>query len=429
MESAAFTAHTRLIASEPADGDTLLAAPERFRLVFSGPVDRSLSTLTLDVPGGDSVRLSLLSPGDTAEVLTAIAPALTAGRYALRWQTVSTDGHRISGTIAFRVSPPPAEADEVSESAEAEAGAEPPAAGPAVAAGPADRRDEESPGPPPVVVLVAGLALGLLLGFAGLLWFTGTGALAGEPVLRRTGLILGTGAAGALTAQLGLWMAGVIPDGAGLSGVPAALVNRTGSVGLLRVLLVLAATLVLRSGRGRPAAVLAMLATALGAASGHSASLAPRVAIPVNALHLGAVAIWLGGLVLLVRCPGSPQDPEAGEIGWTYRGVAARVSSAALLAVILVVGSGLVQTFLFVPGIGALFSERYGRLVILKVVGLGALVVFGAWHRFRLLPAVASGDEAPVGTLQRSVRAEAIVMQLVILVAAWLAQIAPPVQH
>ena len=58
-----------------------------------------------------------------------------------------------------------------------------------------------------------------------------------------------------------------------------------------------------------------------------------------------------------------------------------------------------------------------------KAGGLGALVALGAFHRFRLLPRLgAEGSPA----LRRSVRREILVFAVVLLVAAWLAQVPPP---
>ena len=107
------------------------------------------------------------------------------------------------------------------------------------------------------------------------------------------------------TVLLGLdyldWLLDVRPTDLGLfAGFSAAIRTRIGIVEGSRVLLV-ALTFFLAGGAraGRVAGLLAMLAVVIGAAAGHPATIEPALALPANALHLGAAAIWLGGVLLL----------------------------------------------------------------------------------------------------------------------------------
>lgn len=436
--------HTRLLSSYPADGDTLDAPVEQFHLLFSAPVDASLSSFLLVRPAGDSLRLVPSNHPDSTEVLVADAPSLTAGLHVLHWQSLSRDGHPVKGTITFYVVAGTAEAPPAA--AGARTGTDD-LVGPAHRSGvPSQGMVRETPGQAPEHggpgvggVAVAALALGSLLAFAGLLWLSGSGVLLHEPRVRRTAIVAGVGAVLLLTLDGGLWLLEVRPPGAsGLEGFRAAVGTRTGEVAVIRTALALVAVLTLGvARRGQAAAVLAMLAVVVGGASGHSATIRPLVAIPANGLHLGGAAVWLGALLLLVVCPGRPthegggrEEPEqaAPEVpGWTYRDVAGIVSGAALLSVLLVAGSGIVQLSLYVPDLGSLVASGYGRLALTKVAGLGALVLFGAHHRFRLLPRLENGSGG-VGeeALRRSVRLEMAVMLLVVLAAAWLARVTPP---
>ncbi len=431
-EASVWTIHTRLVSSVPASDDTVRAFLERFRLVFSSEVNAQLSSLELEVPGGEAAKLTPYSSDDSAHVLLADAPLLAAGRHTLRWQTVSVDGHPVSGTITFHVAEEAASvvdavAVQAGSEAEVDAGAAEVEAGTEAVAEAAVDADER---PGLGETLVGGLGMALLLAFAGLLWFTGTGALAAESRLRRAALVLGTGAAVLMALGLATWTAQVTPPGSGLDGLGTALGTRSGVVGLVKLLLVVVAVLSLLGSRGRAAAFLALLAVVAGALSGHPAGISPYVAVPANGLHLGAAAIWAGGLSLLILCPDGPSiEAEDDSDRWRYRDVAKAVSAAALLAVLLVTGSGIVQSFLFVGGLGEYFGTRYGWAVVLKVIGLVALVLFGAYHRLRLLPAVRSGEDPHGGSLRRSVRLEMIVMLLVVLLAAYLARITPPAGH
>ncbi len=271
--------------------------------------------------------------------------------------------------------------------------------------------------------LIAGLGLACLLGFAGLLWFCGALPLLQEPRIRMFSLALGWAALGLLAVDLIGWVRQVAPSGTGFAGVQAALGSRTGLVATLQLALIAGALFSFRrSGRG--AAVSALVALVVGAASGHTAATSPWLTIPANAVHQGAAAIWLGGLLLLVLAPDAPTDASD---GWRFPVLARSVSAAALFAVVLIAASGALQSFQFVDYLGAYTSTPYGRGLLVKWAGFLILVGFGAYHRFRVMPQLEA--ERNGHALQRIVRFETIVMLAVVVVAAWLARVSPPAGH
>jgi copper transport protein len=115
------------------------------------------------------------------------------------------------------------------------------------------------------------------------------------------------------------------------------------------------------------------------------------------------------------------------------------VSGVALAAVIVVALSGAVQSLLFLPSVKALFSTPYGWIVLAKIAGMAALVAFGAYHRYRVLPSLheeiaratdtGSGRTETVwhATLRRSVWREVGVMTIVIMLGGLLAYVSPNV--
>ena len=103
-----------------------------------------------------------------------------------------------------------------------------------------------------------------------------------------------------------------------------------------------------------------------------------------------------------------------------------RVSTLALWAVVVVTLSGIVQTLMLVQSATGVRSP-YGVVVVAKVVGLLVLVAFGAYHRRRLLPAIAARGREAVATLQSSVARELLVFCVVILLGGFLAYLTPPV--
>lgn len=427
--------HTELEESVPAEDTLITSALEDVVLIFSGPVEARLSSVRWVGPGGDTLSLEVSAVPDRPHVLVAEAPPAVNGAQRLVWRTVAADGHPVAGTIAYRADIPGA-----AEPAAADTGAAGPGGGDAAEEGQeaatADRMEDTGAAhlPTPTRIAVRGLGLFCLLGFAGLLWFgTGTTIL-DEPRTHRTASILGLGATVALTLDVLLWASELRAPGTGLSDtLSIALDTRTGAVEMGRVALAALGFLLFAGTRGvRVGAAVAMLAVVAGALGGHQATIQPLVSLPANGLHLGAAAVWTGGVLLLAVWPGRPREAEAGgaaPVGWTFPRVALRVSSAALLASGVILLTAVAQNLLYLPSPGMLFSSAYGNLVLAKAAGFAALVGFGAYHRFRLIPLLAGADgPKPASRLGRSVRFELLVLVVVVFVAAALAQIPPPME-
>lgn len=119
------------------------------------------------------------------------------------------------------------------------------------------------------------------------------------------------------------------------------------------------------------------------ALSGHSAaSLDHMSGVNALAFHLIAASLWVGGLVALVVL-----RPSLGKhLGVTVR----RYSSVAGWCFVLLVGSGLLASWINIGGFSGLGS-RYGVLLILKAVAATLLGVAGWWHRHRIIDAIGDG--------------------------------------
>lgn len=218
--------------------------------------------------------------------------------------------------------------------------------------------------------------------------------------------------------------------------------SRFGTVWLVRHgLLVLLAALVLFREREESVldwAVWRLEAWTLGAAAvaamawaGHAAAVEPlgTVAVFADAVHLVAAGLWLGALfplALLLRAA----SREAGADARPYAVLAVRrFSTAALVAMLLIVASGLWNAWMEVSGIPALVGTRYGRLLLVKIALLGSVLGFAVVNRRRLLPAL-SGEGATVGRpamarLSRFVVCELGLGLLMIAVAATLSLTVP----
>jgi copper transport protein len=412
--------HTRLERSFPGEGDSLSEAPTEAELEFSAAVELSLTRLVLRYATGDSVLLNPTAVPGAAHRIRAALPELQPGRFWIDWATVSVDGHRVNGTIRFTLLGDSELAARAggSEEERDEAAVEP---SPLVEA--QDGTTDGTDSPPLRRTLFRGIGLFCLLAAAGVLWFAGGSGLVREPSVLRAA----SATALLATVLLGLdyldWLLDVRPTDLGLfAGFAAAFRTRIGLVEGLRVLLA-GLTFFLAGGAraGRLAGFVAMVGVVIGAASGHSALIEPALALPANALHLGAAAIWIGGVLLLTVLPDHPETPQG---GWSYPEVAGRVSSRAFLAVGIIVGSAILLDLLFLGSVENLVSTAYGRILLGKGAGFTVLLGFGAWHRWKTLPRlVATGDQSH---LRLAVRIEIFVLTAVVVLAAWLAMVQPP---
>lgn len=93
-------AHTRLEGSDPADGASLSAAPQKVTLTFNEAIPAEFTTITVIGPDGTAYQTGPVTAGDDS-VSTAVLPLGPAGRYQVGYRVVSDDGHPVSGSLAF----------------------------------------------------------------------------------------------------------------------------------------------------------------------------------------------------------------------------------------------------------------------------------------------------------------------------------------
>ena len=124
---------------------------------------------------------------------------------------------------------------------------------------------------------------------------------------------------------------------------------------------------------------LALSAAMLPALTGHSGLHAGHTAASISlATHLVAVGVWVGGLI--ATCVYVSRDPADADVAIR------RFSALALVCVILLAESGLVNASLRMDGIASLITTPYGTLILAKGILLAALVVLGWRQRKRVVP-------------------------------------------
>ncbi|MEU5300781.1 copper resistance CopC/CopD family protein [Streptomyces noursei] len=378
-------AHAALTGSDPAPGSVVAHAPEQVALTFSEGVAMGDDSLRVLDPQGrrvDRGKLRDLCSGSVVKYGAGLPPGLADGTYTVAWQAVSADSHPVSGAFTFSIGAPSRTAAAVPQQQ--------------VGGG-----------------LVGALyEIARYLAYAGFVLLAGGAAfvLACRPDGARVrsvqrlvvhGWALLTGATLAmLLLRTPYTGSGKLADVFDLGGLQQVVLSKPGAALLARLLLLAAAALFVAvlfgayarahrpeddgpdgddtTGAGKRrrdrtlglavggVALAAGLATTWAIAEHASTGLQPAVAMPVDVLHLLAVAAWLGGLAaLLVSLYGGPP---------IERTAVRRFSRIAFGSVLVLVATGTYQSWRQVGSWRALTDTSYGQLLLVKV-GLVVVMV------------------------------------------------------
>ncbi|MDR8396832.1 MULTISPECIES: copper homeostasis periplasmic binding protein CopC [Paraburkholderia] len=102
VTSTAF-AHAHLISSQPA-ANAEVVAPTEVTIHFTEPLEPAFSKIALaDASGNAAAPAASQVDASDARAMHLPLPQLGAGRYAVHWTAVATDGHRTQGDFAFIV--------------------------------------------------------------------------------------------------------------------------------------------------------------------------------------------------------------------------------------------------------------------------------------------------------------------------------------
>lgn len=164
--------------------------------------------------------------------------------------------------------------------------------------------------------------------------------------------------------------------------------------------------------------------------AGHAAQTAPRaLALTLDALHVGAVAIWIGGLIGLLVLWWSLASARriAGLVV-----VVPRFSNVAFVSVLALLGSGVGASILHLPTLASLWQTSYGKTIVLKSLLLLAAMLLASVNLLRTKPQLqASVERADAGPgaatlLRRLVGGEVVLVAGAVLAAALLSSLPPP---
>lgn len=408
-------AHAVLQSTEPSGGQVLDRAPNRVVLRFDEQVEVSFGSIRVYDASGARVDVGAPAhmPSDSNAVVVSL-PHLDDGGYVVTWRVVSADSHPVHGAFSFRIGKATsADTSGLSRRLLADQGGS--ATVGAVFA---------------VVRWLAYLSVTLLVGGLVLVLFAWKNLFSD----RRARVIVISAAAVALaTTVLGIGLQGAYAGGLDLAAVThsavwrSVLETRFGHVWASRgVVLAIAGLLLvpLRGGRRQipllaaVAAVAVALAASFGLAGHPAAGNDVAVAVVADVLHVGAVSVWLGGLLLLA-CVTLARRREDGGEGI----VVERFSAIALGCVIVIITTGAFQTWRQVGSLDGLTKTTYGNLLLVKLGLFALLIVLAAGSRRWLRARRTSRSEfAP---LRRRVAGEAVLGIAILAVTALLVNAQP----
>ncbi|WP_306324012.1 MULTISPECIES: copper resistance CopC/CopD family protein [unclassified Streptomyces] len=378
------SAHAALTGSDPKQGAVVDSAPKKVSLTFSEDVAISDGAVRVLDPAGKRVDDGKVThPGGTTYAV-GLHSGLPDGTFTVAYQVVSADSHPVSGAYTFSIGKPSKTTAVVADQN----------AGGGVVGGLYGFAR---------YVAYAGFAL--LVGGAAFVLGCWRGGANSKPVQR---LVVGawtalTAATLAMLLMRGSYTgSGKLGDIFDMSLLGQVLQTKTGAALTSRLLLLAAAALFIAvlfgayakkneadEGEGDDegerekergdltfglsiggAVVAAGLAATWAMAEHASTGIQAGLAMPVDVLHLLAVASWLGGLatllVALYRVP-------------TIEGSAVRrFSRVAFGSVLVLVATGLYQSWRQVGSWSALTGTSYGQLLMVKV-GLVVVLVGVAW--------------------------------------------------
>ena len=153
---------------------------------------------------------------------------------------------------------------------------------------------------------------------------------------------------------------------------------------------------------------------------GHTASEGPRALHALaNMIHVGAGAIWAGGVLMLAHVIARRHRRGA---DLRALQLAARFSVVAAVALAFAAAAGTALTIVILDSVSELWTTPWGRLLLAKVVIVAAAAAAGAYNHKVLIPLMERHpDNEHAGHQFRTiVTAEAIALMVVIAMTALL---------
>lgn len=402
----AASAHAGLDKSDPAPSSVLATSPTHITVTFTGNIEKELTSVRLfdkdkrEVTIGAASRLA-----SDKKVVQAEVPQLDNGVYVAVWRVVSGDGHPLTGAFPFEI------------------GTASTGQGQSLVAEVLNDIDKSSDLGTPIALarFFAFLGAVLLIGLVSVTW--GSTLLQTVRTVRTLQLSASLMALGSIAVLLlqgpytsgGSW--GDIFDANVLGDV---IRTRIGISSLVRMaislewmLLSLFVAKVSTSLWKNLVIVTSFVTVATYSLSGHpSAGDLPVLFVGVDALHLVAVSLWVGGVLALALFSRSEEITDEVQ----------RFSRVSTFAMPVAAATGIAQAINLVPSREVLTDTQYGTYLIAKVAIVGLVVLLGLYLRRTL----GRGESLSV---QRFLRRETALVLTVIALTAFMVGESPVIEQ
>ncbi|KKD09574.1 copper resistance CopC/CopD family protein [Streptomyces sp. WM6386] len=382
------SAHAALTGSDPQQGVVVDKAPTQVSLTFSEKVAMSDDSLRVLDPKGKRVDTGKPSEVSGTTYAVQLHSGLPDGTYTVTYQVVSEDSHPVAGAYTFSVGAP----SKTTVSASA-----PTAGGGVVGWLYGFGRYVSYAG---FIVMVGGAAFVLAC------WQRGSGVRALQRLVVSGWLALTSATLLLLLLRGSYTSSGKLGDVFDLSLLGQVLQTKTGASMVSRLLLLAAAALFIAVLFGAydkredqekrdltfglsigGTVVAAGLAASWAMAEHASTGLQTGIAMPVDVVHLLAVAAWLGGLTALLVTLYRADTP-------IERSAVRRFSRLAFSSVLTLVATGIYQSWRQLGSWSAFTDTTYGQLLLVKI-GLVTLLVGIAWISRRWTARLGDSAVAP----------------------------------
>ncbi len=429
------SAHAYLIKTVPAASGILNTPPPNVQLTYDEAVEPRFAIISVTNAAGQQETTAAVSrsPANPDTLLVPLRAHLPEGWYLIYWRAISVDGHPVQGAFTYAVGPNPGPAPQFRI--------------PNIAAGATS---------PQLLITRWVMFLSVMIAI-GLFAFR---IAIARPLVRRVpgARLRSVSIAFVIASVIGLIAIPVYLDFAIANDSLRSVFDLGALVPLYRVTafgrayadMILCfglfcvtawtalwldrpsteirsvAEIVATSGAVLAAAAVLMIP----GAAGHAAQQSPRgYSLLFDWLHLTSGSLWLGGLVgLLVLWFTIGSNLRVPALST----VVPRFSNVALVAVLVLLGTGTGATILHMPAINALWETGYGVAILVKIGILAAAVCLAAGNLLRVKPRLASARNRPelAGGAARLLRVliggEAILVAGAVFVAAVLSSLAPP---
>lgn len=386
------SAHASLDSSDPSPSAVLDDAPPEIFLDFSEPVTPQDGAVELVDQTGAVVSIddARVSPDDPTVVVASGVPDLADGLYVVAWRVVSSDGHVAQGAFTFEVGVGGASVD----------------AGALIG--------DVLSGRSAATGIGLGLDIARFLAYFGVIAALGglafLGVLANGRAARR---LIGTGLVALVIGSLGHFLlqgafsaGGSWSDAFDSNAWSNVLDTRLGQSLIVRLVLAsLLVVLMLGSAptpdddrrnrlstswwRSSTALVGAAVVVSFSAASHASASSPAGVAVAVDAVHLAAISLWVGGLFAVVATRNLDVVPSF-----------SRVSTVAMP---LAVATGVWQAWHLGGGLTQLSDTEWGRWLLVKVALAVVVITLGFVARLVITHQAEPGEASDANDTDSSV--------------------------